>query len=46
MIMRFFFAIGWYLTITVLHLTDKRLWKAVLPFAVVFAVAFAIGKWL
>ena len=46
MIMRFFFACGWYLTLTVLHLTDKRLWKAVAPYIVVAAVAFAIGKWI
>lgn len=43
MIMRFFFAVGWYLTLAVLHLTDKRLWKAAAPYIATAAVAFAIG---
>lgn len=43
MIMRFFFAVGWYLTLTVLHLTDIRLWKVAAPYLITAAVAFAVG---
>lgn len=46
MIMRFFFACGWYLTIGMLHLTDKRLWKAAAPFIVIAIVAYVTGKYL
>lgn len=46
MIMRFFFTCGWFLTIAVCHVTDKRLWKAIAPFLVVAIVAFVAGKLL
>lgn len=46
MIMRFFFGVGWYLTLAVLHLTDLRLWKAAAPYIVTAAVAFSIGMML
>ena len=43
MTMRFFFACGWYLSLTVMHLTDLRLWKAAAPYIATAVVAFAIG---
>lgn len=41
--MRFFFGVGWYLTLAWLHVTDTRLWKAAAPYIGVAAVAFAVG---
>ena len=46
MIMRFFFAVGWYLTIGLLHLTDIRIWKWLTPFIITALLGFVIGKYL
>lgn len=46
MIMRFFFACGWYLSLAVMHVADPRLWKAAAPYIVTAAVAFSIGVML
>lgn len=41
--MRFFFGVGWYLTLAWLHVTDLRLWKAAAPYIAVAIVAFGVG---